>query len=396
MNEKANRRRRLGRRDFGSIYAHGTPTEPRFSVMWWEGGRRRRKRGFRTRTDAAAFLAKVRTAMGDGTLAAARRAEALFTDVGEEWLKLHSAALRSHHENEIRWNRRIKAAFSGFPLAAVTSSKVLEFKAALLADDNLADGTRNQYLQEVRAVLRYAVVAGYITAAPTERIRGLMIRSRREKVAPPIERPEDVGRLLDEVRALAGEKRCPSYPALFATAVYTGMRRGELCGLRWSDVDLDRRLLVVRHSHDGPTKSGEERMVPIPSALVPYLAEWKLQQGGSGELVFPNDHAGLWGTGQMHTKNSAARLHRHLMVACRTAKLRPIRFHDLRHVFASHYIMSGGDLLTLQRILGHSTPTITSEVYSHLAPSHLVKESDRLRFTAPAAEVVPFATVRQR
>lgn len=297
-------------------------------------------------------------------------------------------SLRSHRENEIRWNRRINPFFAGLPLSAVTSAKVLTFRANLLADSALADGTRNQYLQQTRAILRYAVTAGYLATAPTERIRSLMIRVRRPKLAPPIERAEDVGRLLDVVRALAVERRCPSYLALVATAVYTGLRRGELCGLRWCDVDLDRRMLVVRYSHDGPTKSGEERMVPIPTALVPFVAEWKLRQVRGHELVFPNDLAGLWGAGEMHTKNSAKRLRSHLADACKRAGLAPIRFHDLRHVFASHYIMSGGDLLTLQRILGHSTPTITSEVYSHLAPSHLVKESDRLRFVAPKGELV--------
>ncbi len=122
---------------------------------------------------------------------------------------------------------------------------------------------------------------------------------------------------------------------------------------------------------------------------MPFLAEWKLNQGGSTDLMFPNDRAGLWGAGEMHTKNSANRLRTAVAEACERAHLRPIRFHDLRHIYASHFIMNGGDLLTLQRILGHSTPTITSEVYSHLAPSHLVKESDRLRFIAPKSDVVP-------
>ena len=54
-------------------------------------------------------------------------------------------------------------------------------------------------------------------------------------------------------------------------------------------------------------------------------------------------------------------------------------------------MMAGGNLLTLQRILGHSTPTITGEVYSHLAPNHRVMESDRLRFTPPAGEIVDAA-----
>lgn len=381
------RPKRLGRRDFGSIKSDGPA---RFSAVWWEGGKQRRKRGFTTRDGAEQHLAKVRASMADGTLAAARRAEMLFTAAGDEWLKLHSKTLRpqTHRENEIRWNHRIEAFFSGLSLAAITSAKVLEFKAALLADGALADGTRNQYLQQTRAVLRYAVAAGYLTTAPTERIRGLLIRVRRAKLAPPIERAEDVGRLLEEVRTVAAEGGCASYVPLVATAVYTGLRRGELCGLRWADVDLDRRLMTVRHSHDGPTKSGEERIVPIASALLPFLAEWKLAQGRGAVLVFPNDRAGKWGAGKMHTKNSAKRLRFAVAEACKRAKLPVIRFHDLRHVYASHFVMNGGDLLTLQRILGHSTPTITSEVYSHLAPSHLVKESDRVRFTAPESEVI--------
>jgi integrase len=199
-----------------------------------------------------------------------------------------------------------------------------------------------------------------------------------------------VGRLLGAIREVAIEQACPSYPALFATAVYTGLRRGELCGLRWTDVDLDKRRIAVARSHAGPTKSGRGRIVPIPSALVPILAEWKLASGPR-VLVFSNDNAGKWGAQDMHTKNSAARLARHLADACGKAKLRSIRFHDLRHVFASHYIMRGGNLLALQRILGHSTPTITGEIYSHLAPEHLVGESDRLKFTAPAGDVIDAA-----
>src|SRR5438067_1937526 len=102
------RQRRQGRRDFGSIKTDGTPSAPRFSAVWWEAGRQRRKRGFTTRGAAESHLAKVRASMGDGTLAIARRAEALFTDVGDEWLRLHSATLRSHRENVICWDHRIK------------------------------------------------------------------------------------------------------------------------------------------------------------------------------------------------------------------------------------------------------------------------------------------------
>src|SRR5436190_1217748 len=61
------RRRRAGRRDFGVIISHGTPTEPAFSVRWWEGGKSRRRRGFTTRDDAEPCLARIRAELADGT-----------------------------------------------------------------------------------------------------------------------------------------------------------------------------------------------------------------------------------------------------------------------------------------------------------------------------------------
>ena len=75
------------------------------------------------------------------------------------------------------------------------------------------------------------------------------------------------------------------------------------------------------------------------------------------------------------------------------AKLPRIRVHDLRHVFASHFVMGGGDIFTLQRILGHSTPQLTSDTYAHLSPRHLAGEADRIAYPEPAepATVLPFA-----
>ena len=69
--------------------------------------------------------------------------------------------------------------------------------------------------------------------------------------------------------------------------------------------------------------------------------------------------------------------------ALERSKLPRIRVHDLRHVFASHFVMGGGDIFTLQKILGHSTPQLTSDFYAHLSPKHLAGEGDRVSYPSP-------------
>jgi integrase len=71
--------------------------------------------------------------------------------------------------------------------------------------------------------------------------------------------------------------------------------------------------------------------------------------------------------------------------APRGAGLPRIRVHDLRHAFASFFVMGGGDVFTLQRILGHSSPQLVSDTYAHLSPAHLAGEADRISFPVPGA-----------
>jgi|HubBroStandDraft_1064217.scaffolds.fasta_scaffold03633_6 integrase len=198
---------------------------------------------------------------------------------------------------------------------------------------------------------------------------------------------------------------------LFATAVYTGLRRGELIGLRKSDVNLEARLLTVARSYDRETtKGGHTDVIPIATELVPFLQE-AIDRSPS-EFVFPADdgqmlsaltpledvlrramkHAGLV-LGYTHVCRRKGCTHRELaneaelrrcpkhgMKLWPKARVRPIRFHDLRHTTASLLMMSGANPAAVQRILRHSDPRITTEVYGHLAPEYLRAEIDRLRF----------------
>ena len=143
---------------------------------------------------------------------------------------------------------------------------------------------------------------------------------------------------------------------LYATATYTGMRQGELAGLRWQDVSFDRRQIIIQESFDGTTKGDQVRYAPILDCLLPILERRRLRSPGI--LVFPNE------AGNMHQPSARIfqeTLHR-ILEGARFPKLqhkgkerRYICFHDLRHTFASHWMMNGGDIFKLQKILGHKS-----------------------------------------
>ena len=255
-----------------------------------------------------------------------------------------------------------------------------------MLETKIAPRTVNLILALVQSILRFAVANGHISASPTDRLgRGkLMLPLETAKLAPPIEDAADVGRLLGAIREIGEESTRPGLFPLFALLAYTGARRGEALGLRWSDVDLDRRMITVRRSYEGTTKSSKHRTVPLPAPLAAILKEYRLADPWKGELCFPND------SGEMFSRN--AKLEALLQLALKRTKLPRIRVHDLRHVFASHFVMGGGDIFTLQRILGHSTPQLTSDTYAHLSPRHLAGEADRVSYLEPAkpAKVLPF------
>lgn len=139
-------------------------------------------------------------------------------------------------------------------------------------------------------------------------------------------------------------------------AMNTGLRRGELLSLLWTDIDLDRALVTVRAEH---AKSGRQRHVPLNAEAFSVLTRWKLQSGSSQQVFAPKDVKTAW------TRLLAK------------AKIEAFRFHDLRHHFASRLVMAGVDLNTVRELLGHADIKMTLR-YAHLAPEHLAAAVNKL------------------
>jgi len=163
-------------------------------------------------------------------------------------------------------------------------------------------------------------------------------------------------------RLLKAAEGRPAWRAMIFTALKTGLRFGELCELRWTDVDLVAgRMLVKRSFFRGyvtTPKNGKSREMPLSPATVRVLKDHRGLKHLKGGLVFCKPDGGR-------------RIHRRADVMlkriCREAELREIGWHVLRHTFASHLVMRKRSLKETQELLGHSDIKQTMR-YAHLSP----------------------------
>lgn len=170
--------------------------------------------------------------------------------------------------------------------------------------------------------------------------------------------PAELKSFLEAVPAL-------QWRTAFAVAGYGGLRIGELLGLRWTDVELERKRVLVRQQYEAvsgqftsPKTSAGVRFISLGPTTLGLLKRWKLAcPPGELDLVFPNENGA-----PMCARNLRQR---YFFPALRRAKLRRIRFHDLRHTAASILIATGADLGSVSRQLGHASLQITTGTYGH-------------------------------
>ena len=262
--------------------------------------------------------------------------------------------------------RRVLPVLGSKPADAVTPAEIEKLRDTLSGE--YAASSVVTTLAYLSAVYGWASRAGLIkTANPCRHVE----RPSREAALEFLSRQE-VSALLSHA-----EREAPTIHPMVATAIYTGLRKGELCGLRWRDVDVATRRLTVARSYGQTPKSGKPRQLRLPERLVPLLAAWAQRCPKTKEdLVFPARHRdGRWGL--PHNTSVVFGLPRLLEAAGCRVPAHP--WHALRHTFASHFIMSGGNILMLQKILGHSDVKVTLQ-YAHLAPDYIAEEMNRLKF----------------
>jgi integrase len=204
----------------------------------------------------------------------------------------------------------------------------------------------------------------------------------------------------------------PRWRSLFACAVYLGLRRGELAALRKTSIDLEQRELTVEASWGrATTKGGHSDVLPIPEALVPFLQA--AMDASPSDLVFPGTDGNMMKVDiklqnvlrralaraeivlgyvhrcrgrkekpcrheEAHPDRAPRRCPTHGILLWPKARVRAVRWHDLRHSTASLLNVAGVSLAEAQKILRHSDPKLTAEIYTHVEKARLRAASNRM------------------
>ena len=321
------------------------------------------RRSFAREAEAKTWRADALGALSRGGLRASRQ-----TTLGEAWtawLKgakhgsvtnrsgdpYKRSALRSY---EAGMRLRVLPRFAGIRLADLQRFDLQEF-----ADDLLADGLNPSTIQvtllPVRAIYRRALSRGEVVANPCSGLQLPAVRGRRERYATPA-----------EAEALIGVLPVADRP-IWATAMYGGLRRGELQALRAEDVDLANGVIRVEFGwgyREGqiPLKSDAgRRKVPISAVLRDFLDARLTDCGYSGSDRF-------FGLATGASPFDPTKLTKRADRAWRDAGLGRITLHECRHTFASLMIAAGVNAKALQSFMGHANISITLDRYGHLMP----------------------------
>lgn len=281
-----------------------------------------------------------------------RQPERLFAAFAEIWFNDYVKPNNKYSEQlakKYALSSSLIPFFGRMPIGKITAHDIERYKA-----QQVQAGLKNKTITNRLSVLNKCLITAY---------EWLGLEGSPPKIKWPKWRLPEIDYLSpDECDLLVSHATGIVYE-MVVLALRTGMRQGEIRALQWSSIDWLTRSLAVRHSRDDfqrilvPPKNGRTRHIPLDIDVYAFLHGRKRETG----YVF------LTPEGKPFTSD---RLHDVMGRLCKTAGLRRIGWHTLRHTFASHLAMRGVPLPAIKELLGHATITTTMR-YAHVSPSTL-------------------------
>lgn len=356
-----------------------------------DGKRRRRKVIGKTRREAAAKLKalQARQLAGDD-LAPTKITVGAFLRTWLEQVVKAANKPRTHRSYSDMVRLHIAPTLGHHLLHALAPAHV-----QALLNERAAAGLSARMVAYARAVLRRALTIAQRWYGLARNVAALveLPRSARHPITPLT---------VAQARQLLASVRGHRLEAIYHVALALGLRRGELLGLRWADVDLDGATFKITGTLqwvDGelvrgtPKTAGSARSVPLPAAIVAALTEHRRRQDRERQGADWHEHGYVFPS-NCGTPLSPRNLLRTFKLHLRAAGLAAaVRFHDLRHTCASFLVAEGVHPRVIMEILGHSTIAVTMNIYSHVLPENQRQATGRITdlLERPATEGTPEA-----
>lgn len=313
------------------------------------------------------FYAERETLLSEKSNKAPERLNELY----EEWTKNHVSklAIRTQSFYEDLWSRYLKDK-SKIKLKSITPKHIYDILNSLSFGEQATSGerTKQAVYKMLNTMLNKAVKWGYLDKNPCSRIDAPKYETSEKTIYDDCDLKEMLIKLpTQELK----------YQVATLFAVLCGMRREEIVGLKWSDIDFKNNTINIRRAAtekrglgtiEGKTKTKKsKRELSLPNELKFLLKRMKKEQSET-KLKLANkwideDWVFTQWNGKIMNLNTLSTWWANFVS---TKKLKKIRFHDLRHTAASYLIRSGIDIVTVSNIMGHAKTSTTTNIYGHV------------------------------
>ncbi len=290
-----------------------------------------------SREEAALALRKKVSEAFDRKYGIERRRQTIgFTTFSEIYLQDCSMTTKKSWKTDTSMLKVMRKFFKDTELRSITPLMIEKFRKSRLKAGN-TKSTTNRYLALVKRMFNVAIQENYAEENPVHKVK---LYSEKDNLRERILTEDEERKLM--------ENCSDTLRPILIVALNTGMRRAEILNLTWSQVDVENRRIRIKK-----TKSGKVRFIPVNDTLFRELNTLRKKNGQSLYLFFNSE------TGKPYLD-----MKKGFKAACRRAEIQGLRFHDLRHTFATRLVEKGADIETVRDLLGHHSITVTQR-YTH-------------------------------
>ncbi len=315
---------------FGAIYVRiSSSGNPRYYLDYFEKGKRVQRVCKKASGPEDAYHELRRAVFKES-----EKKQVSFGEFAAEYLEGYAKPTKKSWKTDAARLTLLKKQFKDADLRQITPMQIERFRGSLLSD-GVKRSTTNRYVALLKRMLNIAIDEGYLESNPARKIR---MFSEADYMKQRVLTTDEENKLI--------ETCFPHTKDIVVFALNTGMRLGEILNLKWANVDQEAGMIKVEY-----TKSGKTRYIPMNQTLKGLLLELRKERQ---EYVFTNPDS----------KDRFRDIKRSFYSGCRRAGITGLRFHDLRHTFASRLVRNGVDIGTVRKLLGHSTLLVTQR-YVH-------------------------------